>query len=367
MSSESSHGIRIRATAANPQVHFCVTNSSVVNWTYGVFGSGWLEGIYITNGEVWQCRHPVYIDRSGAGAKAGTFAFTNVHMNSWSDCITVIYATTILVNNCEIYHGSAPAAGTLAANLIKLATCDNIEISGNHLSSAYNAVSVNGAVLDGCQHGTVSGNLFRRIVGTAMWMVNGTNRIGTTGNTFTGADITMAAALTIDATCAKNHAKANVIAENVTSAFVNASTTCSWGSRGARVYTTSAQSIASGSNIKFFWDAATYDHAGFFDNGNDRLTVPAGVSRVRVGAQVLFASTGTNYRHGLAITKNGSNTWAGVPYLTVSGDGPCLNVWSDAVDVTPGDYFEVIIAQASGGSITAGGTAVTWFAVEAIE
>lgn len=106
-----------------------------------------------------------------------------------------------------------------------------------------------------------------------------------------------------------------------------------------------------------------YDYGGWHDNAvnNSRITVPAGVSRIRLTAQLDVQGAGsTSFR----FRKNGVNADTyGVTQVGQSGYSfTVLPVGSGVIEVVPGDYFELITE----GSGTVIGGPRTFFNVEAI-
>jgi hypothetical protein len=143
---------------------------------------------------------------------------------------------------------------------------------------------------------------------------------------------------------------------------------------GALVGKTAHQSIATGTFTKITWDAESYDTSNIHDNAinNTRMTVPAGVTYVKVKTQLWWQgpASASGYK-SIVIRKNGSyfegmgsTVWA----ATTIADH--YTAETTVVPVTAGDYFEVEVYQNTGVTLTlyAGGTSKqeTWFALEAI-
>ena len=142
--------------------------------------------------------------------------------------------------------------------------------------------------------------------------------------------------------------------------------------RGALVTKSSADPLTTGASLVLGWNVEPTDTDNIHDNvtNNSRLTVPAGVSKVRVRAQTAweFLVVSGTYRQML-IKKNGSS-------LTYSGRASTvepptdflgiLNVGSGVLEVTPGDYFEVEVGHDSGITVDvlAGDS---WFEMEIVE
>lgn len=142
--------------------------------------------------------------------------------------------------------------------------------------------------------------------------------------------------------------------------------------RGALVNKSADQTAANytGSLVTIAWDAEQYDTDGIHDNvtNNTRLTVPAGVTRVRVGMSVKIAShTGDNWII-VSISKNGSFSYHGNPEerTEIGNTAPAATIWSPNLIVSGGDYFEGALRVEADTAIDV--TAIgSWFAMEIIE
>jgi hypothetical protein len=134
--------------------------------------------------------------------------------------------------------------------------------------------------------------------------------------------------------------------------------------KGALVFRNSTQSITSGAFRTLNWNDEVYDTDGFHDNVTNpsRLTVPSGVSKVRLSANV---GDGTA-QWVCTLNKNGA-AFTGSPFQDVEAQAlaEAVNVMSAVVDVTPGDYFECTIFCTGNETITTAD--YTWFAIEVLE
>lgn len=132
--------------------------------------------------------------------------------------------------------------------------------------------------------------------------------------------------------------------------------------RGALVYNN--PSTSSGVPIDF--TSESYDTDAIHDNSTnpERLTVPSGVTLVRLTANVAF-NGGTALT--LYIEKNGGDTYAGraiVQHIDAVSQAGALNITSPILSVVGGDYFRLIPTGATVPENTTGTT--TWFAMEII-
>lgn len=102
------------------------------------------------------------------------------------------------------------------------------------------------------------------------------------------------------------------------------------------------------------WNTEDFDDAGFWAVGSPtRLTVPTGVSRVRVEAcaSLLELTAASNLLVHLEIRKNGSAI-ASMILLAGNRGQFAGSVTSGTIEVTPGDYFEMAVRSADDSSVT---------------
>jgi len=130
----------------------------------------------------------------------------------------------------------------------------------------------------------------------------------------------------------------------------------------ALVYKSGSQSISATTDTVLAFGAEVYDDATIHDNStnNSRLTVPSGVTQARVSFGVKTGST-INQMNAWC-TKNGSS-FLGSPRdetNTAGTDSICgLGAW---VDVTPGDYFELVFRCTTATTVSTDNE--TWFCIE---
>jgi hypothetical protein len=117
------------------------------------------------------------------------------------------------------------------------------------------------------------------------------------------------------------------------------------------------------------WDSEVHDVGGWHDNvtNNTRLTVPSGVSRVRLKAQMLTTLTTSSDIRLLALRKNGAAITPDIsPWFVMNNATTNSQVVSPVLDVTPGDYFELSFLVNTDTSVTVVATQ-SWFAIEKVE
>jgi hypothetical protein len=138
---------------------------------------------------------------------------------------------------------------------------------------------------------------------------------------------------------------------------------------GALVRKASDQTLANYTTVtSMAFDNEVYDVGGWHDNvtNNSRLTVPSGVSRVRLIGQVGIALWSANSWMYMDILKNGGNAnpiVADLQYGSVSN--PRMQIVSPVFDASPGDYFQLRFQVGTDTSITIT-AAETWFGIEAV-
>ncbi|MEH6546922.1 MAG: hypothetical protein V7701_10860 [Sneathiella sp.] len=130
------------------------------------------------------------------------------------------------------------------------------------------------------------------------------------------------------------------------------------------------QTVTNSSSQSLTWESATYDTDGFHDptSNNSRLTIPIGVSKVQLTAQIRWDGTTTNIRE-VQFYKNGANAYAGRAFKRAEAlSGTTLqSLTSPVLAVTAGDYFEVAVWQNSGSSREVLSHDSCWFSLQVID
>lgn len=128
------------------------------------------------------------------------------------------------------------------------------------------------------------------------------------------------------------------------------------------------QTIAALTNTPLTWQLNEVDTGGWHSTSSntDRLTVPAGVSLVRLRANIQRASQTDGVQlilgQGASLATGGP---AGYPVRECdTGGADHLNIVSALLEVDPGDYFRVITRMIDAGSVAAG--SFTWAQIEAV-
>jgi len=143
------------------------------------------------------------------------------------------------------------------------------------------------------------------------------------------------------------------------------------GHRGALVKKSADQTGADYSaGVYMTWDTETYDTSTFHDTATntERFTIPKGVSKVRVGMQVVIENITANSQVILGVAKNASISYSGIPFNSTSANATSLafQAWSPVLQVVQGDYFRAFMQVPSDSSIDVL-SANSWFAIEVIE
>lgn len=128
-----------------------------------------------------------------------------------------------------------------------------------------------------------------------------------------------------------------------------------FGGRGVLVALTSAVTIGNAAETMVTWPAPIYDDAGFWSSGAPtRLTVPSGVSRIKVSAQTTWDNQATGDRK-FRVLRNGSQEGNGLPAMRLPTAGvvdvTVLNASGGIVAVTPGDYIQLAVLQDRGANL----------------
>lgn len=144
--------------------------------------------------------------------------------------------------------------------------------------------------------------------------------------------------------------------------------------RGCLVYRSSAQTISTGSTTEVLFDAEEFDTDGIHSTSSNtgRLTVPTGVTKVRLSFRTAFAANTTGSRT-FSVYKNGSavNYFTGkhTETVTPTSSGAAAYVLNvPPITVVAGDYFSLHVTQDSGGDLDLPATTIlTYGSMEIIE
>lgn len=138
--------------------------------------------------------------------------------------------------------------------------------------------------------------------------------------------------------------------------------------RGAMAKKSANQTGLNNTGAVVTWDSDVYDTDSIHDTGSNtsRLTVPAGVTKVRVAGAVRLQNVDSPYRVQCLIYKNGSASFDGAvgQVEQAFATGISVQCLTGVIEVTAGDYFEFYM---SGGGTLDVIAARSWFAMEIIE
>lgn len=144
--------------------------------------------------------------------------------------------------------------------------------------------------------------------------------------------------------------------------------------RGARVYLTSNDTgISTGYIIP--WDAEAEDTDGFWSIGAPtRLTIPAGITKVRLRWSVRFEGLGAAGSVAASLRKNGVSlaqpdhyTFNSYRQDTTGFTSNRSPGWTSTIDVAQNDYFEVAAEFSMTGQDQVLADVATFFEIEVIE
>lgn len=123
--------------------------------------------------------------------------------------------------------------------------------------------------------------------------------------------------------------------------------------KGCCVYRTANSGIVTNNPIVVLFTSELYDSQSIHSlvSFTGRLTVPTGVTKVRLTAQIEFAANGTGYRH-MYIDKNASGgVYTGRANSRVEASASLQLtqfLQTPVLNVVAGDYFELVVFQNSG-------------------
>lgn len=149
--------------------------------------------------------------------------------------------------------------------------------------------------------------------------------------------------------------------------------------RGCLAYMTANTAITDATYTHIPLGAENYDTSSIHDNATNsqRLTVPSGVTRVRMSGLVMFASSAIGVREAYISYNDETGVPTGVTGLPLFTDTSPAGAYSSnlplnsaVVSVTGGDFFTLCCYQNSGGNLNALASLIgfqTYLAMEIIE
>lgn len=125
---------------------------------------------------------------------------------------------------------------------------------------------------------------------------------------------------------------------------------------------TSSFSISAATETAIDWNNELVDTDSWHDNSTNpsRLTVPTGVSMVRVSCNVVVAASGGDIR--VRLFKNGS---AISPDIQAETTASVVSLMSPPISCSSTDYFEVKVTTTSATSVSVDNA--SWFAIESVD
>lgn len=143
--------------------------------------------------------------------------------------------------------------------------------------------------------------------------------------------------------------------------------------RGVLIYKSSSQSVPNNTVTNVTFNQEAYDTDNTHDTAvnNNRIVIPAGVSKVRFLAEIRFdiSASGTAWAQ---LLKNNTTAYIGLTldHKTIDPlNGAILKLASPALDVSQGDWFGVNVNQSSGGALNIFGGASwdTWLSMDILQ
>jgi len=138
--------------------------------------------------------------------------------------------------------------------------------------------------------------------------------------------------------------------------------------RGALLRRTANYTVSTtGAYVAIQWQSAVYDTDAFWSAGQPmRLTVPTGVTKVRLTANIEWQTSPTSQL--VEIRKNGVSVVGGGSFIVRGDSGysnQMRNIASAVLPVAAGDWFDLAVYIGASGELRS--LERTWFAIEVVE
>lgn len=342
-------GIYLGDKCISPIIDGC----NLYTWLKGVHAVGEdVEGMHIQNNNFINNYDGLYIDASGT--TSGTEVGLQINCNSLDNDHYNIYLNgrnkSVIANN-DMYRKQSD---TLGFTDVYMTDCTYSVVSNNVMSRDGGGANPATAIyLDNSDSTVITGNQVRTR-DTGLYIDLDTTRVTCFGNDFDGVtteidDNTVTASRDLLVKANKkamdsSHTLVRMNAGGLTTANNTDVTVNNW--------------------VKF------EEHGGgdFDATGTARITVPDGVNKVVLKAQIQFASNATGYRSAW-IEKNDSNNYPGIPWVripAVDTVSSIINLVSPPITVVNNDYFEVHVRHTAGGDLDLSQGTSCWFSMEVV-
>lgn len=137
--------------------------------------------------------------------------------------------------------------------------------------------------------------------------------------------------------------------------------------KGVLLTLNSNQTLENSGFEKIKWDKTIYNISGFWSaDSPERITIPAGVKKVRLSANTIWESNNDGTRR-IRVLKNGSYSDGLLYFNNPAGGTSAVGGSSAVVEVSEGDYFEFQAQQTSKTNLELRSDPYTWFALEVVE
>ena len=120
---------------------------------------------------------------------------------------------------------------------------------------------------------------------------------------------------------------------------------------GVSLTQSSGQSVSNLTDTTLNWNTEDYDTDSFHDNSTNtsRITIPSGKAGYYLFTLALRYTSGSTGERVVKLKKNGSDVTV---IVVQSGDSVPSNVLSIQANAAVSDYFQIVVYQSSGGSLT---------------
>lgn len=361
--SSSAYGIHYTTTGG---VALNLMMDNVVCHLYytGLYILARLEAVHIINSEFAENYYSLDLKGVASGGVSNV-NIASTHLGGSINCLRGRSHSSLAngvgnihISNCLMLRASNPAGGQyLDGSIIDIEDSFDGTITGcaflGSKGDANEADNENGIVIGGDSGNyTISGNVFRNIADTAIFTAVGAHdiRVGTNAYYECGAEF-----FTNGEKCVREGVYRGILLNKTANQSINTATLT------AITWAAATHSTESGVTTDPIWAAGAV------------LTVPEGVTKVRLRASCGFASAGGTWATAITFRKNSAYTYTGRPAVSAFNDagGLLLAIQSATLSVTAGDTFELMAEQQSGGALNilhddAGGGKTTWMEMEIV-
>ncbi len=331
-------GIRLEGTGSGfDMTDVIIENSKFLHFEKAVEVVGEVEGVAIDNAVMVAGLDGIHWNTAGGEP---WLSVVGSHISVDRHCIFGRNLLQCVIQGNLLYQRNDLLVPWVGVDLDATSGSANamFQVSNNTIHAFPDAEAENGIVLDNAQYCQISNNNIHN-VDTAVWFRPQVQNSVALDNVLSNVGLVP-----------------GILDEGINNVVRSPGSSGTF--RGALVSRVSPQSIPSATWTRVQFEAESYDTSGIWTNATpSRVIVPPGVSKVRITAGLTMQMPAsldplrqaTISKNGVLWSDGASASYPGQPAESLSATQGVAGFWTSlstpVLEVTPGDYFELIVRQ----------------------